>query len=117
MAMTLRRSLMMGLIAEESIKTRRARQKLRRRLALLEKKVTTNALDQKKEEIARRIERYPNRVVVENKTFSLFDKNQNPAKVSRVVAKFADQIASEIRNTAPTSKEFAKKHVVEQKKS
>ncbi len=94
MAMTLRKSLMMGVIAEESQKTKKARRKLKERLDEIEKKVTPQALQEKTQETERRIARHaPDRMQVQ-KDISLFDGNQNPAKPSKAVAKLAEELSS-----------------------
>jgi len=80
-------------IVEESQKTKKAREKLRKRLADLEQKVTPQALREKTIEIQRWIARHAeHRVVLKNKTISLFDTNQNAAKLSQRIAKIADQL-------------------------
>ena len=81
------------LIAEESPKTRKAREKLRRQLDALEKKVTPQALEKKAIEIQRWIARHAsNRVALKTKSISLFDENQNAAGLSQRVSGLADQI-------------------------
>lgn len=81
------------LIAEESLKTRKAREKLKRQLEVLEKKVTPQALERKAIEIQRWIARHAsNRVALKNKSISLFDENQNTAGLSQRVSQLADQI-------------------------
>lgn len=81
------------LIAEESPKTRKAREKLRRQLDALEKKVTPQALEKKAIEIQRWIARHAsNRVALKTKSISLFDENQNAAGLSQRVSVLADQI-------------------------
>lgn len=93
MIMTLKKSLMLGVIAEESSKTKKARKKLKERLEELEKGFTPEALEKKSQEVQRRIARHaPDRVAVE-KDLSLFDRNQNPAKPSRAVAKLAEELS------------------------
>jgi len=84
-------------IAEESAKTRRAREKLKKQLDAVEKKITPQALQKKSIEIHRWIARHaPHRVVLRTKTISLFDENQNTAKLSHRVANIADQIQTDI---------------------
>ena len=71
----------------ESEKTKRAREKLKKRLDLLEKQITKEALNKKIIEIHDRISRHaPCRVVLKRKTISLFDNNQNSAEVSNKVS-------------------------------
>ena len=81
------------MIAEESAKTRKAREKLKRQLDALEKKVTPQALEKKAIEIQRWIARHAsNRVALKTKSISLFDENQNAAELSQRVSLLADQI-------------------------
>lgn len=82
--------------AEESAKTRKAREKLRKKLEALEKKITPQALEKKTIEIHRWIERHASqRTVLRSKTFSLFDENQNTAELSKKVVELAEQIKKE----------------------
>lgn len=69
---TLRKSLKMGIIAEESPKTKKARSKLKERLSSLEKIVAKTAVEAKA------------------KNMPL------PAKVSKKVAKLKDELASRL---------------------
>ena len=83
----------MAKLAEESDKTKKAREKLKRRLTDLEKKVTQQALERKNMEIHRWIARHaPQRVVLRTKTISLFDENKNTAAISQKIAKVALQL-------------------------
>ncbi len=80
-------------LAEESLKTRKAREKLKKKFNLLEKKITTHELEKKTIEIHRWIARHAhNRVVLKDKNISLFDENQNAAKLSTRVAQIAAQL-------------------------
>lgn len=84
------------LIAEESPKTRKARQKLQRQLDALDKKITPQALEKKVVEIQRWIARHAShRILLKNKSISLFDENQNAASLSQRVSQLADQIQIE----------------------
>ena len=84
------------LIAEESLKTRKAREKLKKQLEALDKKVTPQALEKKAIEIQRWIARHAsNRIALKNKSISLFDENQNAADLSMRVSQLADQIKKE----------------------
>lgn len=84
------------LIADESPKTRKAREKLKRQLDALDKKVTPQALEKKAIEIQRWIARHAsNRVALKNKSISLFDENQNAEGLSLRVSVLADQIKKE----------------------
>lgn len=86
-------------IAEESSKTRKAREKLKKQLAAVEKKITPQALEKKAIEIHRWIERHASsRVVLKSKSISLFDQNQNAAKLSSKVAAIAEQLKTETTN-------------------
>jgi FtsZ-binding cell division protein ZapB len=80
-------------IAEESLKTRKAREKLRRHLEKLDAHITPQALKEKSIEIHRWITRHAeHRVVLKEKSISLFDENQNAAKLSQRIAKIAQQL-------------------------
>jgi hypothetical protein len=80
-------------IADESLKTLKAREKLKKQLDALDKKVTPQALEKKVNEIQRWIARHaPTRIVLKNKSISLFDENQNAAELSMRVSQLADQI-------------------------
>ncbi len=84
------------LIAEESIKTRKAREKLKKQLDANDKKITPQALERKSIEIHRWIARHAHvRVVLKSKSISLFDENQNTADVSQRVSSFVDQITKD----------------------
>jgi hypothetical protein len=84
------------LIAEESPKTRKAREKLKKQLNALEKKITPQALERKTIEIQRWIARHASsRVALKTKSISLFDENQNAACLSQRVGQLADQIKKE----------------------
>lgn len=87
-------------IAEESEKTKKAREKLRKRLLELEKKVTTQALERKNMEIHRWIARHaPQRIVLRSKNISLFDENKNTAEISQRISKVALQLKRDIEST------------------
>jgi hypothetical protein len=80
-------------IAEESIKTRRAREKLKKQMEALDEKVTPQALERKVIEIQRWISRHAShRVPLKAKSISLFDENQNAATLSARVSQLAEQI-------------------------
>jgi hypothetical protein len=82
---------------EESVKTRKTREKLRKRLDALEKKITPQALKEKVIEIHRWIALNAGyRVLLRTKEISLFDENQNTADVSRKITGIADQIQKDI---------------------
>jgi len=91
-------------IAEESPKTRKAREKLKKQLAAFEKKITPQALEKKTIEIHRWIARHAsNRVVLRTKAISLFDENQNTASLSQRVAQIADQLKNDLEQQVPCS--------------
>ncbi|MCB1116579.1 MAG: hypothetical protein KDK71_08925 [Chlamydiia bacterium] len=73
-------------LAEESEKTRKTREKLRRRLEEMEQGITPSALKRKSSEIQRWISRHSHeRVPLKSKSIALFDENQNAATVSQKV--------------------------------
>lgn len=87
-------------IAEESEKTKKAREKLRKRLLELEKKVTIQALERKNIEIHTWIARHaPQRIVLRSKNISLFDENKNTAEISSRISKVALQLKRDIEST------------------
>lgn len=97
-------------IAEESYKTKRAREKLRKQLEKEEAFVTPQALERTMIEIHRWIaRRAPERVVLKSKTISLFDENQTPAKVSRRIEAFANKFGCPLETATPLSKRIIKK--------
>jgi len=86
-----------NMIAEESPKTRKAREKLKRQMDAYEKKITPQALEKKTIEIHRWIARHAsNRIVLRSKTISLFDENQNAADLSEKVSSLAEQLKSQL---------------------
>jgi hypothetical protein len=88
------------LIAEESPKTRKAREKLKRQLDAFEKKITPQALEKKAIEIQRWIARHASsRVPLKTKSISLFDENQNAADLSQRVSLLADQIKKDFQQS------------------
>jgi hypothetical protein len=94
-------------IAEESLKTRKAREKLKRQLEANDKKITPQALEKKSIEIHRWIARHAqNRVILKSK-ISLFDENQNSADVSHKVSHFVDQIGKDTVHS-PSDQQISK---------
>jgi len=80
-------------IANESLKTQKAREKLQKRLEVIDAQITKEAIDKKASEIQRWIARNAsNRVSLKDKSISLFDENQNAADISIKVAKIAEQL-------------------------
>jgi hypothetical protein len=95
-------------IVEESPKTRKAREKLKRQLEANDKKITAQALEKKTIEIHRWIERHAqNRVVLKSKSISLFDENQNTADVSHRVSHIVEQIGRDSLND-PSPQQISK---------
>ena len=91
-------------IAEESAKTRKAREKLKKQIAAFEKKITPQALQRKTIEIHRWIERHAsNRIALKSKSISLFDENQNAAQLSQKIAYLADQMKMEVSKASALS--------------
>lgn len=80
-------------IAEESFKTKKAREKLQKRLEMMDAKITKEALEKKSIEIHRWISRHADRrIALKEKTISLFDENQNTASVSFKISKLAEKL-------------------------
>ena len=83
------------IIAPESAKTRRARDKLRKQFEDIEKKITPKALQKKSLEIHRWIARHAHqRVVLHTKTISLFDENQNTARLSQRIIRLSQALGT-----------------------
>jgi hypothetical protein len=83
-------------IAEESIKTRKVREKLKKHLEKIDSQVTQQELNRKLSEIHRWISRHAShRVSIKAKSFSLFDENQNTAKISQKVAALVFQLKTQ----------------------
>ncbi|CCB88669.1 hypothetical protein [Simkania negevensis] len=83
------------LLAEESSKTKKTREKLRKYLQEMDENVTPQALKRKSLEIHRWISRHaPHRIVLKSKSISLFDENQNTAdrsqKISELMLRLGD---------------------------
>lgn len=88
------------IVAPESLKTIKAREKLRKAFEKLEQKTTKQALKQKSLEIHRWIARHAHhRVVLPTKTISLFDENQNAAKQSQKIIKVAQSLTNRSAST------------------
>jgi hypothetical protein len=93
-------------IAKESQKTRRAREKLKKRFVEHDEAITEQALEQKTIEIHRWIARQAaQRVVLRSKNISLFDENQNTAKLSRRIEELAAKVSSHFSSPSSTLKE------------
>ncbi len=89
---TLRKNLMLKIIAEESEKTKKARAKLKEKLDRTDKKMTQEALKEASQEIAGWIERHAGDRIPVEKDISLFDQNRNSAKMSRTIEKLAEEL-------------------------
>jgi len=88
-------------LASESLKTQKAREKLRKHWSDIEKKITPEALQEKIEEIHRWISRHANqRIHLKNKNISLFDENQNAAKISQRVKIIAKKLNEDMQQLA-----------------
>lgn len=80
-------------VVEESARTKKAREKLKKKLEALDAKVTPQALKKKSIEIHRWIDRHAQyRVALKNKSISLFDENQNTAELSHRIVQLADSL-------------------------
>jgi len=80
-------------LAEESRKTKKAREKLQRQFEMADAQMTKEALEKKAGEIHRRISRYAGqRVVLKSKSISLFDENENAAEVSQKIMKIVEKL-------------------------
>lgn len=85
-------------IVPESQKTRKARAKLQKHWDEVEKRITPEALREKTDEIHRWIARHHHhRVLLKNKNISLFDENQNAAKISQRVTGLARKLQDEMQ--------------------
>ncbi len=81
----------------ESPKVFKAREKLKKKMEAIEKKITQQALDRKSFEIHRWIAKNAaDRMGLYDKDVSLFDENQNTAKVSRKVGLLAEKLQGEM---------------------
>ena len=80
-------------LVEESSKTKKTREKLRKYLAEMDQGITPQALKRKSLEIHRWIARHASdRIVLRSKSFSLFDENQNTAKLSQKAALVVEKL-------------------------
>ncbi|MBM3195496.1 MAG: hypothetical protein FJZ62_01945 [Chlamydiae bacterium] len=71
-------------VAQESEKTKKAREKLKTRLKKIDTMVTSQAIDEKKDQIADWISRHSwSRDSVTKDDLGLFDKNRNSAPLSK----------------------------------
>lgn len=82
--------------AEESSKTKKTREKLRKHLQEMDQNVTPQALKQKSLEIHRWISRHAShRVILKSKAISLFDENQNTAGFSQKISQLSRRFTLE----------------------
>jgi len=80
-------------LAEESLKTKKTREKLRKHLQEMDQNVTPQALKRKSLEIHRWISRHAShRVVLKSKAISLFDENQNTAELSQKISELVNRL-------------------------
>lgn len=85
-------------IAPESIKTRKAREKLLKQVASVESRINPKALERKSMEIHRWIARHaPSRIVLRSKAISLFDENKNAADVSKKIEGLVMKLQQEMQ--------------------
>lgn len=85
-------------IAEESLKTKKVREKLKKHLESFDQKVTAPALKKKLIEIHRWIERHASqRVVLKEKSISLFDENRNAAEFSQRVGILVEKLKQDMQ--------------------
>lgn len=96
----MKRQLERKRIAPESIKTKRAREKLRKRWEEQSRFITEAALTETIEKIHTWIAvNAPNRVPLKEKSIRLFDQNQNAAALSQKVQAFAKKLYRETLNS------------------
>jgi hypothetical protein len=93
----IRKSLLMKIIAEESEKTKKAREKIKQKLDKTDKEITEKALQDSSQEIAGWIERHSSDRLSVEKDISLFDQNRNSAKMSRNIEKLAEELAIDLK--------------------
>lgn len=85
-------------LAEESLKTKKVREKLKKHLESFDQKVTAPALKKKLIEIHRWIERHASqRVVLKEKSISLFDENRNAAEFSQRVGVLVEKLKQDMQ--------------------
>jgi hypothetical protein len=85
-------------IVEESPKTRKVREKLKKHFEKLDQQVTQQELSRKILEIHRWISKHAmQRISVKAKSFSLFDENQNTAQMSQKIASLTLQLKTQFQ--------------------
>lgn len=86
-------------LAQESEKTKKAREKLRRQLEAIERKITPQDLEQKNIEIHQWIARHArHRIVLKTKNIALFDGNTNVAQKSKSIQNIAEKLHSQMKS-------------------
>ncbi len=84
-------------IAEESPKTKKTREKLKKHFQIMDDRITRQALSHKTLEIHRWIARHAShRTVLKSKSISLFDNNKNAAHLSQKVQLLMKHLQNEI---------------------
>ncbi|MBU6149120.1 MAG: hypothetical protein KGQ54_02880 [Verrucomicrobia bacterium] len=79
--------------AQESEKTKKAREKLKNRLKKIDSMVTSQAIDEKKDQISDWISRHSwSRDSVTKDDLGLFDQNRNPAPLSKKTQGMKDRL-------------------------
>lgn len=97
-------------IAKESDKVIKARKKIELEFSNLEKKINEIALEKTKSSINQWISKYSNeRVVLKNKNITLFDENQNAAKISKFIVKTSMKIQNKFNLESIKDNFFSKK--------
>ncbi len=97
-------------IAKESDKVIKARRKIELEFSKLEKRITDIALDKTKTSINHWISKYSNeRVILRNKNITLFDENQNAAKISKFIIKTSMKLQNTFNLEAIKDNFFSKK--------
>gem|GEM_PF-1062247 len=85
-------------MAPESAQTRKVREKLEKKMQKIENQVTPEALRKKVEEMHKWIAKNAkDREVLRSKTISLFDENQNTARVSKKISGLVEQLQKEMQ--------------------
>ncbi len=93
-------------LVDESEKTKKVREKLKRRFEELDQKITSSALERKTLEIQRWIDRHAaQRVPLKNKNISLFDENKNAVQCSSKIHEMASKIQGELEKFQMSLKE------------
>lgn len=86
-------------LAQESEKTKKAREKLCKQLAAIEQKITSKDLEKKNIEIHQWIARHArHRVVLKTKNISLFDENTNVAQMSRSIHNITERLHNQMKS-------------------